>query len=138
MSAFFDKAVMSLHRFGSTVGSAFGSFVRKARINAAAAEAQRSKEGLFRNLGELLYNMQQSGAIDLDRCVGICDEITAVSDKIEECQNQLAMLENGGRNESEPVLDKSCPCCGAMNDSAVYYCSACGEPLIEELGAFPE
>ncbi len=54
-------------------------------------------------MGELVYNLQVAGEIDIAQCKGMCDEIMGLNNKMRELQIQMQNLE-AQKNISRGVL----------------------------------
>lgn len=139
MAGFFDKVVAGFDKGVTSVSTNSKNFVEKAKMNTAIQEAQRDKINLFKNLGELVYNLYISGVAEIEQCNGIYKEITALNEKIEECQKQIANLEMK-KTADEPIATSGavCPNCGAAIDDDAKFCAGCGMNLETECESDPE
>ena len=111
-------------------------FVEKAKINTQIQDVEKEKNQLIMNMGNLVYNLQSSGEISIEQCVGICESITQLNQQIAGLREQLKALEApkpqyyGGQNVQQPVIENGVTCqCGFVNKENAKFCAKCGQPL---------
>ncbi len=131
MAGFFDKVVAGFDKGVTSVSEGSKNFVEKAKINTQMQETQKNKMNMFRSLGELVYNLHMSGVIQVEQCQGMCNEITSLNAKIEECQRQIADLEAKKLASSVRTVEGgvTCPNCGSVNNAGAKFCAGCGTPV---------
>lgn len=138
MAAVFDKMVMGINRGINTVSENSKFLIEKAQINTAMQDVEKGKERTYRDLGELVYNLQTEGEIAIAQCKGICDEITGLNNKMRELQIQMQNLEAQknvlrGYADSQTVDSNEyvlCDC-GYNNKKDAKYCAKCGKQMKE-------
>lgn len=111
-------------------------FVEKAKINTQIQDAEKEKNRIIMNMGNLVYNLQSSGEISIAQCVSICESITQINQHIAALQGQLKSLEApktqyyGGQFMQQPPMGNGVSCqCGFMNKENAKFCAKCGQPL---------
>ena len=149
MANFFEKVVAGIDKGVSSAKEGSKTFVEKARLNTQIQEVQKNKMTMLRNLGELVYNLQVSGVIDIEQCRGMCDEVTSFNSQIEQLQQQVEDLElkkNVPTYTAAPMAGgMTCPNCSTVNEPGAKFCAGCGmamagiaAPVVEEVTAAPE
>lgn len=101
----------------------------KAKINAQIQSVQKNKMNMFRNLGELVYNLHINGVISIEQCEGMCNEITSYNDTIAELQKlaeEIEMKKNAPVYETETGTGEVCPICATVNPQGANFCAVCG------------
>lgn len=134
MAGFLDKVVVGINRGVNSVSEGSKTFVEKAKINTQIQDLEREKNQLLINMGNLVYNLQINGEINIPQCVGICEEITRFNSSIKEQQEKLTAIEaqRGGYYDEYNSAPQSggvqCQC-GFVNKPGAKFCSKCGSPL---------
>ncbi len=138
MAAVFDKMVMGINRGISTVSENSKIMIEKAQINTAMQDIEKRKERTYRDMGELVYNLQVAGEIDIAQCKGMCDEIMGLNNKMRELQIQMQNLEaqkNISRSYTDAQAvnsDEYILCdCGYNNKKEAKFCAKCGKQIKE-------
>ena len=134
MAGLFDKVVVGINRGMNTVSEGSKMIVEKARLSTQIQDLERDKDKMLLNMGNLVYNLYQSGEVHIEQCEAICDEVTSYYKRISDLQNQLQSLD-GTRPQTEFVTNAGvntvvCGQCGAANKSTSKFCSGCGKPLV--------
>lgn len=93
MAGFFDKVVVGLNKGVNTVSEGSKLIVEKANLNTQIKDTEREKNRLLQNMGTLVYNLHANGEIEIEQCIGMCTEISAMDQKIMALQQQLQALE---------------------------------------------
>ena len=104
----------------------------KAKINAQIQSVQKNKMNMFRNLGELVYNLHINGVISIEQCEGMCNEITSYNDTIAELQKlaeEIEMKKNMPVYETVTGADAVCPICASVNPAGSNFCAVCGAEI---------
>lgn len=134
MANFFEKMVAGIDKGVSSVKDGSKTFVDKARLNTQIQEVQKKKIAMLTNLGELIYNLQVNGVVDIEQCRGMCNEVTVFNEQIEQLQQQVEDLE---AKKNVPVYAAPapaeggvvCPNCSAVNEPGAKFCAGCGTPM---------
>ncbi len=137
MAGFFDKVVEGLNRGVSTVSEGSKLIVEKANLNTQIKDTEREKNRLLQNMGTLVYNLQTSGEISIEQCVGMCSEVTAKDRKIIELQEQLHALETAKVQTVQYTTQTVAPTevngvtceCGFVNKEGAKFCAKCGKQI---------
>ena len=133
MAGLFDKVVVGLNKGVNSVSEGSKSLIEKAKINTQIQDLEKEKNKLLINMGNLIYNLQQSGDVQIEQCGGICAEISNYNDQISELQLRLQELDiNKQPQQSQlvPSNENGVVCeCGFTNKVTAKFCSQCGKPL---------
>lgn len=139
MAGVFDKMVVGINRGINAVGENSKLMVEKAQINTAIHDAEKEREHIYRDMGELVYNLQADGVINISQCQNMCSEILKLNNKISEYQIQIQNL-NAQKNSFQgqgniQTVDSSeyvrCEC-GFNNKKTAKYCAQCGKQIKQE------
>lgn len=140
MAGFFDKVVVGLNKGVNTVSEGSKLIVEKANLNTQIKDTEREKNRLFQNMGTLVYNLHTNGEIEIEQCIGMCNEISSIEQKIMALQQQLQALEipktqtaqyTQTTTPSSIVNGVHCQC-GFINKEGAKFCSKCGQMLATE------
>lgn len=139
MAGVFDKMVVGINRGINTVSENSKLMVEKAQINTAIHDAEKERELIYRNMGELVYNLQADGVISISQCQNMCNEILKIDNKISEFQIQIQNLNTQRKTyqeqESNQTVDSSeyvrCEC-GFNNKKVAKFCAQCGNKIVLE------
>ena len=138
MAGFFDKVVEGLNKGVSTVSEGSKLIVEKANLNTQIKDIEREKGRLLQNMGTLIYNLHASGEIKIEQCIGMCNEVSAMDQKIVALQQQLQALEVPKTQPvqyaqtiipSEPVANGVTCECGFVNKEGAKFCAKCGKQM---------
>lgn len=138
MAGFFDKVVEGLNRGVSTVSEGSKLLVEKANLNTKIKDVEKEKNLIIHNMGVLVYNLYANGAVKIEQCEGMCNEIAALDQKISSLQQQLQLLESGKTSVPQyenvaatgAVIENGVPCeCGHINKEGSKFCAKCGKQL---------
>lgn len=138
MAGFFDKVVEGLNKGVSTVSEGSKLIVEKANLNTQIKDVEREKGRLLQNMGTLIYNLHASGEIKIEQCIGMCNEVSAMDQKIVALQQQLQALEVPKTQSvqyaqtiipSEPVANGVTCECGFVNKEGAKFCAKCGKQM---------
>lgn len=136
MANFFEKMVAGIDKGVTSMKDGSKTLVDKARLNTQIQEIQKNKKTMFTNLGELVYNLQVSGVIDIEQCRGMCNEVTSFDAQIEQLQKQVEELEmrKVAPTYTAPATvagGVACPNCSTVNEPGAKFCAGCGSPIPE-------
>lgn len=105
MSEFLEKVLTVLSKSVSIISNALTYSLKKVRIRKQIKGIQEKKITMQRNLGELIYNLQMGGTVDISECVPICDRITEYGAKISALQAEEKRMEE----EKFTPKEEKCP-----------------------------
>lgn len=137
MAGFLDKVVVSLNKGVNAVREGLKCFVEKATINSEIQDAEKEKNKLLLNMGELVFNLMTSENIKLEQCNGMYSEITSYNEKITELKQKLQTLDSAkvqqpqySQSETQAVSIDGIQCqCGRINKEGAKFCSKCGHMI---------
>lgn len=139
MAGFFDKVVEGLNKGVNTVSEGSKLIVEKANLNTQIKDTEREKNRLLQNMGTLVYNLQASGEISVEQCIGMCNEIAVKDRKIIELQGQLQALEAVKIQTVQYTTQTVAPTdinangviceCGFINKEGSKFCAKCGKQV---------
>lgn len=138
MSGFFDKVVDGLNRGVSTVSENTKLFAEKANLSTQIKDIERDKLHLLKDIGTLVYNLHANGEIKIEQCLNMCDEVSAMEQRILELQERLKALETTKTQSMqytqttvavEPVENGITCKCGFINKEGAKFCAKCGTQL---------
>ena len=138
MAGFFDKVVVGLNKGVNTVSEGSKLIVEKANLNTQIKDTEREKNRLLQNMGTLVYNLHANGEIEIEQCIGMCTEISAMDQKIMALQQQLQALEmpktqptqySQTAAPSAPIVNGVHCQCGFVNKEGAKFCAKCGQAL---------
>ncbi len=136
MASFLDQVVGNIAKGVDSAKEGSKLFIEKAKINNQIQDIEREKNQLIINMGNLVYNLQSSGEINIEQCSGICQEITHLSRQIIELQEQVKALDvqkptyYSEQNIQQPTENGVRCQCGYVNKGTAKFCAKCGQPLI--------
>ncbi len=129
----FDKVVVGLNKGVNTVSEGSKFIVEKARINTEIQNAEREKNSLFLDMGKLVYQLQESGEIHLEKCDPLCVQIGEKERQMENLRLQLQALEAQKSQQGQvniPPNGIQCTC-GYVNSEGSRFCAKCGRQLAD-------
>lgn len=138
MAGFFDKVVDGLNKGVTTVSEGSKLLVEKANLNTQIREAEKEKSRLLQNMGTLVYNLHASSEIEIEQCLGMCNEVWTMDQKITGLQQQLQALEAPKTQSvqytqtvtsSEPIANGVTCECGFVNNEGAKFCAKCGKQI---------
>ena len=138
-----DKVVTGFNKGVSSVSEGSKTFVEKARINTKIEELEREKTRYMQNIGNLVYNLQSSGAVSIPQCEAICGEVAECDRQIEELKQQREALEQQ-RYQNQQYAQQQAPMdynagvrcsCGFINRETAKFCASCGSALNSQANA---
>ena len=134
MASFLDKVVYGINKGVSTVSEGSKTLAEKAKLNLQIQEAEKEKNKMLQNIGTLIYNLHQSGEVQVEQSTGMCNEVTAFNQKIADLQEKLKTLdlakEAAGTSYASANSDgAACSRCGALIKEGSKFCSGCGQPV---------
>lgn len=136
MAGILDKMVVGINRGINTVSENSKYMLEKAQINTAIQDAERERERIYRNMGELVYNLQSGKEINITQCESMCSEILNINNKIEELnikKQNIELQKNTDSNyDSNYMADSNdyilCEC-GFNNKKGAKFCAICGKQI---------
>ncbi len=143
MAGFFDKVVVGLNKGVNTVSEGSKLIVEKANLNTQIKETERDKNRLLQNMGTLVYNLHVNREIEIEQCIGMCSEVSAMDQKIMALQQQLQALEmpktqtmqytqTAASAPQAPIVNGVRCQCGFVNKEGAKFCAKCGQMLAAE------
>lgn len=144
-----DTAASAAKAAGNTANRSIEAGKLNSRIKSENANIAQFKN----QIGDILWAEYQEGAVTDPRIVALCESIGSSTAKIAELQEQLEALAQEGESQKEdfkamlaeqketlsrtmakpePVLDRHCSKCGAVNPADARFCSCCGAVIEEE------
>lgn len=136
MAGVFDKVVVGINRGINTVSENSKLMVEKAQINTAIQDAEKQKEHIYRDLGELVYNLQANGDISISQCQNMFNEILKLNNTISELEIQIQNLNaqkksiQGQENSRNVDSLEYMRCeCGFNNKKTAKFCAQCGKRI---------
>ncbi|MDD6762460.1 MAG: hypothetical protein PUD92_02285 [Clostridiales bacterium] len=82
MAGFFKELFSGIASVIEETADNVSAFFKRIRLGNKIKETQKNKVKLFCNLGELVYNLQMSGVINVKQCEGMCEEISEYDEKL--------------------------------------------------------
>lgn len=136
MAGFFDKVVVGINKGVNSVSEGSKNLMEKAKLNVSIQDIEKERDKVMQNLGSVAYNLQMSGAIDVEQFADMCGEITAMNQKIEDLKAQVAALESAKQQstsyasvqQTAPNTGVTCSC-GFVNKEGARFCAKCGTAL---------
>ena len=138
MAGFLDKVVSGINKGVNTVSEGSKLLAEKAKLTLQIQETEKEKNKMLQNIGTLIYNLQQSGEIQIEQSTGMCNEVTSYNQKIADLQERLHNLDSVKSNENNSanavyVQPDNANCkhcqCGAVIKEGAKFCSSCGKPV---------
>ena len=132
MAGFFDKVVVGINKGVNSVSEGSKNLVEKAKLNVQIQELENQKTQILQSMGTLVYNLKSEGTLDAPECDGMCQEITAINQKLAEVQDQIKALEAPKAQapvvQATPATGVTCSC-GFQNKEGAKFCANCGTAL---------
>lgn len=97
-------------------------FFEVTKIRAQIAGEGKAIEKHYRDIGEIVYKLQQEGTPVSEEVAKICDEILAHEKLIKTMRSEMASLKGM----------KLCPNCEEMVDKTAAFCPKCGSSIVVE------
>ncbi len=141
MAGLIDKMIVGAKKGMNSVSGSSKTIAKKAEINVELEGLERDREELIRNLGELIYNLQKSEEIYVEKSINIYNEIVTYDERIKVLKQKLERLDQIKREGQEPLTNqnagmsqvnenlKRCSVCGALNEEDSNFCAGCGNKL---------
>ena len=128
MASIFDKVIVGINQGLNSVSESSKNLVEKAKINTQLQDFERERNLLLQNIGTLVYNLQVSGELTVDKCSEMCYEVQKYNEQIASLQNQLKALEKSAQPSAVPENGVRCSC-GFVNKADARFCAKCGQTL---------
>lgn len=141
MAGLIDKMIVGAKKGMNSVSGSSKTIAKKAEINVELEGLERDREELIRNLGELIYNLQKSEEIYIEKSINIYNEIVTYDERIKVLKQKLERLDQIKREGQEPLVShnadtsqenenlKRCSVCGVLNEEDSNFCAGCGNKL---------
>lgn len=137
MAGFLDKVVVGINKGVNSVSEGSKNLVEKAKLNVQIQETEAERNNIIQNMGNLIYNLHVSGELQIEQCVPMCGEISALNQKIADLQEQIRVIE---ASKAQPAAYQPQPAaapvntgavcqCGFRNKEGAKFCSKCGSQL---------
>ena len=131
MANIFDKMIVGINQGISSVSESSKNLVEKAKINTQLQDIERERNLLLQNIGTLVYNLQLSGELTVEKCSGMCFEVQRYNEQIAALQGQLKALEKSAQPApagAAPADGIRCSC-GFVNKPDARFCAKCGQTI---------
>lgn len=135
MANFFDKMVVGINKGVNTVSEGSKLLVERAKLSTQLQEYEKERNAIYQNIGVLVYNLQNSGEINICQSKGMFDEVTALNDKIETLAMKIRSLDaNRVQNPYANTMpaDGAVCSCGCTNLKGAKFCAVCGKKLFSD------
>lgn len=136
MASIMDKIIVGTTKNVDSVNRRMQVIGRKAEINTRLEEISREREILAKNLGELVYNLQKSGEIHIEKSVPICNEIKGCDNELEQLKQELEQIIEQERQQSSSSYSNMgeirCQRCGKILSATAKFCGFCGSPVMNQ------
>lgn len=142
MAGLIDKMIVGAKKGMNSVSGSSKTIAKKAEINVEIENLEKAREDLIRNLGELIYNLQKSGEIYIEKSINIYNEIVTYDERLKVLKQELEKIDEIRREEQEITANqnistskssgnlKTCSECGTMNEADANFCAICGNRLL--------
>lgn len=142
MAGLIDKMIVGAKRGMNSVSGSSKTIAKKAEINVEIEDLEKIREDLTRNLGELIYNLQKSGEIYIEKSINIYNEIVTYDERLKVLKQELEKLDEIRREEQETIVNQNsgisqsnqnlrkCSACGTLNEEDANFCAICGNKLL--------
>lgn len=117
MDAFFENLGKTVGRTMNTVGKKTDNFIEIQKLNSKASSLERQCEKCMMDLGEVIFQRYQAGALQDEELIPLCEELLQTKRELEKYQEAIA-----GKKGQE-----ICPACGQYAPKGAAFCPACGE-----------
>lgn len=128
---FLDSVQSSLNRGVAAAGRATSTMQLRSQLN----ELTKRRQGLAAQLGASLYEVTKDDPALRAGREPLYDGIAACDQERAQCQAQIDQLEAEAAAATAAAQYYVCPFCGSHVAATDLFCSGCGKPMAEILGA---
>lgn len=108
--------------------AAAGRGADKIKLNARIGELNRQRQNLAAQLGASLYEATRGDAALTAGREALYDGIARIDAEREECQRQIAAIDEQAAAAATAATGFACAVCGAHMTGADLFCAGCGTP----------
>ena len=121
---FLDNVTSAVNRGTAAAGRG----ADKIKLNARIGELNKQRQGLAAQLGASLYEATRNDAALVSGREALYEGIARVDAEREECQRQIAAIDEQVAAAATAAAGFNCAVCGAHMTGADLFCSGCGAP----------
>ena len=121
---FLDNVTSAVNRGTAAAGRG----ADKIKLNARIGELNKQRQGLAAQLGASLYEATRNDAALVSGREALYEGIARVDAEREECQRQIAAIDEQAAAAATAAAGFNCAVCGAHMTGADLFCSGCGAP----------
>ena len=121
---FLDNVTSAVNRGTAAAGRG----ADKIKLNARIGELNKQRQGLAAQLGASLYEATRNDAALVSGREALYEGIARVDAEREECQRQIAAIDEQAAAAATAAAGFACAVCGARMTGADLFCSGCGAP----------
>lgn len=121
---FLDNVTSAVNRGTAAAGRG----VDKIKLNARIGELNKQRQALAAQLGASLYEATRNDAALVSGREALYEGIARVDAEREECQRQIAAIDEQAAAAATAAAGFACAVCGARMTGADLFCSGCGAP----------
>ena len=121
---FLDNVTSAVNRGTAAAGRG----ADKIKLNARICELNRQRQNLAAQLGASLYEATRGDAALTAGREALYDGIARIDAEREECQRQIAAIDEQAAAAATAATGFACAVCGAHMTGADLFCAGCGTP----------
>lgn len=121
---FLDNVTSAVNRGTAAAGRG----ADKIKLNAHIGELNKQRQGLAAQLGASLYGATRGDAALVAGREALYDGIARIDAEREECQRQIAAIDEQAAAAATAATGYACAVCGARMSGADLFCAGCGTP----------
>lgn len=121
---FLDNVTSAVNRGTAAAGRG----ADKIKLNARIGELNRQRQNLAAQLGASLYEATRGDAALTAGREALYDSIARIDAEREECQRQIAAIDEQAAAAATAATGFACAVCGAHMTGADLFCAGCGTP----------
>lgn len=121
---FLDNVTSAVNRGTAAAGRG----ADKMKLNARIGELNRQRQNLAAQLGASLYEATRADAALVVGREALYDGIARIDAEREECQRQIAAIDEQAAAAATAATGYACAVCGARMSGADLFCAGCGTP----------
>lgn len=121
---FLDNVTSAVNRGTAAAGRG----ADKIKLNARIGELNRQRQSLAAQLGASLYEATRADAALVAGREALYDGIARIDAEREECQRQIAAIDEQAAAAATAATGYACAVCGARMSGADLFCAGCGTP----------
>ena len=121
---FLDNVTSAVNRGTAAAGRG----ADKIKLNARIGELNRQRQNLAAQLGASLYEATRGDAALTAGREALYDGIARIDAEREECQRQIAAIDEQAAAAATAATGFACAVCGAHMTGADLFCAGCGTP----------